>query len=41
VLDGNGLMLAITNPIFAGPIPTPTLNTYGDFVDVTKPALRS
>jgi hypothetical protein len=40
VLDGNGLMLAITNPIFAGPTPTPTLNTYGDFVDVTKPALR-
>lgn len=41
VLDGNGLMLAITNPIFAGPIPTPVLNTYGDFVDVSKPALRS
>ncbi len=41
VLDGNGLMLAITNPIFAGPVPTPTLNTYGDFVDVTKPALRT
>jgi hypothetical protein len=40
VLDGNGLMLAITNPIYAGPTPTPTLNTYGDFVDVTKPALR-
>jgi hypothetical protein len=40
VLDGNGLMLAITNPIFAGPVPTPTLNTYGDFVDVSKPALR-
>ncbi len=40
VLDGNGLMLAITNPIFAGPLPTPTLNTYGDFVDVTQPALR-
>jgi hypothetical protein len=39
VLDGNGMMLAITNPIFAGPVPTPTLNTYGDFVDVTKPAL--
>ena len=41
VWDGNGLLLAITNPIFAGPMPTPTLNTYGDFVDVTKPALRS
>jgi hypothetical protein len=41
VLDGNGLMLAITNPIFAGPVPTPTLNTYGDFVDVAIPALRS
>ncbi|MCC6454530.1 MAG: PHP domain-containing protein [Caldilineaceae bacterium] len=41
VLDGNGLMLAITNPIFAGPVPTPTLNTYGDFVDVTIPSLRS
>jgi hypothetical protein len=40
VLDGNGLMLAITNPIFAGPLPTPMLNTYGDFVDVTKAALR-
>ena len=40
VLDGNGMILAITNPIFAGPVPTPTLNTYGDFVDVTKPALR-
>lgn len=39
VLDGNGMMLAITNPIFAGPRPTPTLNTYGDFVDVSKPAL--
>lgn len=41
VLDGNGLLLAITNPIFAGPTPTPTLNRYGDFVDVTQPALRS
>ena len=41
VLDGNGLMLAITNPIFAGPTPTPTLNTYGDFVDVSQPALRA
>lgn len=41
VLDGNGLMLAITNPIFAGPAPAPSLNTYGDFVDVTIPALRS
>jgi hypothetical protein len=40
VLDGNGMILAITNPIFAGPVPTPKLNTYGDFVDVTKPALR-
>lgn len=40
VLDGNGLMLAITNPIFAGVVPTPTLNTYGDFVDVSVPALR-
>jgi hypothetical protein len=40
VLDGNGLMLAITNPIFAGPTPTPVLNTYGDFVDVSIPALR-
>ena len=40
VLDGNGLMLAITNPIFAGPMPTPTRNTYGDFVDVSIPALR-
>lgn len=41
VLDGNGMMLAIANPIFAGPLPMPTLNTYGDFVDVNKPALRS
>ncbi len=41
VLDGNGLMLAVTNPIFAGPIPTPTLNHYGDFVDVAQPALRA
>ena len=40
VLDGNGLMLAITNPIFSGPMPTPTRNTYGDFVDVNIPALR-
>lgn len=40
VLDGNGLMLAITNPIYCGPKPTPTLNTYGDFVDVSKPTLR-
>lgn len=41
VLDGNGMMLAIANPIYAGPTPTPTLNTYGDFVDVAKPALRA
>lgn len=40
VLDGHGLLLAITNPIFAGPRQVPTLNTYGDFVDVSIPALR-
>jgi hypothetical protein len=40
VLDGNGLMLAITNPIYTGPRATPQLNTYGDFVDVTIPALK-
>jgi hypothetical protein len=40
VLDGNGMMLAITNPIYAGTRVTPTLNTYGDFVDVAIPALK-
>lgn len=33
VLDGNGLLWALTNPIFAGPQPTPTRTRYGDFVD--------
>ena len=40
VVDGNGLLLALTNPIFAGPTPTATLTRYGDFVDVDKIALR-
>ncbi|RIK53692.1 MAG: hypothetical protein DCC57_07975 [Chloroflexi bacterium] len=41
VLDGNGLLAAVTNPIFAGPRPAPVLTRYGDFVDVTQPALRA
>lgn len=41
VLDGNGLLLALTNPIYAGPQVTPTHNCYGDFVDVTTMTLRS
>ena len=32
VYDSAGLMLAITNPIFAGPPCEPTLHTFGDFV---------
>jgi hypothetical protein len=33
VRDDDGLLLAITNPIFAGPLPVePALRTYGDFV---------
>jgi hypothetical protein len=32
VYDEAGLMLAITNPIFAGPRPEPQLHTFGDFV---------
>ncbi|HXF64056.1 MAG TPA: CehA/McbA family metallohydrolase [Caldilineaceae bacterium] len=43
VLDGNGLILAVTNPIFAGPARPPASRRYGDFVDVTagkQPALR-
>jgi hypothetical protein len=40
VLDGNGMILAVTNPIYAGPVPTPTRNRYADFVDVAIPALH-
>jgi hypothetical protein len=40
VLDGHGLLLAVTNPIFAGPVHSPTLRHYGDFVDVARLALR-
>jgi hypothetical protein len=43
VLDGHGLLLAVTNPIFAGPLRPPNLRCYGDFVDVAdgrQPALR-
>jgi hypothetical protein len=32
VLDQNGHMLAITNPIFVGPLSAPRLHKYGDFV---------
>lgn len=39
VLDGNGLLWALTNPIFAGPQPTPTRTRYGDFVDTETLAL--
>jgi hypothetical protein len=31
VLDANGLMRAITNPIFAGPARTPDMRLFGDF----------
>ncbi|MGH2522130.1 MAG: CehA/McbA family metallohydrolase [Anaerolineales bacterium] len=34
VLDREGMMLAITNPIFAGPARTPDRNTFGDFVSL-------
>ncbi|GAB4533372.1 MAG: hypothetical protein Kow0063_15230 [Anaerolineae bacterium] len=34
VLDQNGHMLAITNPIFAGRFSVPRLHKYGDFVDL-------
>lgn len=33
VYDEAGLMLAITNPIFAGPRRQPVLQTFGDFVE--------
>lgn len=32
VLDPNGLMLAVTNPIFVGPRRDPVAQTFGDFV---------
>lgn len=32
VIDPHGQMLAVTNPIFAGPRPLPELHYYGDFV---------
>lgn len=31
--DEVGQLLAISNPIFVGPVPRPSLHTYGDFVD--------
>ncbi len=34
VLDGNGMLLAVTNPIFAGPRPLSSRDRYGDFVDI-------
>lgn len=34
--DADGLMLAITNPIFFGPRPEPDRFYYGDFVDTGK-----
>jgi hypothetical protein len=34
-LDQDGQLLAITNPIFGGPIRTPDLHKYGDFVEVS------
>jgi hypothetical protein len=42
VLDHRGHILAVTNPIFAGPQKKPSVRTYGDFVEVqpegeTKP----
>ena len=41
VLDPNGLILAVTNPIFAGPRVTPTLTRYGDFVDFRDLSLKT
>ena len=40
VLDPNGLILAVTNPIFAGPRVAPTRTRYGDFVDFTDLSLK-
>lgn len=34
VLDQDGLMLAITNPVFVGRRRSPDLHTYGDFVNL-------
>ena len=41
VLDPNGLILAVTNPIFAGPRVTPTLTRYDDFVDFSDLSLKN
>lgn len=40
VLDGHGMLQAVTNPIFAGSQPLPSPTRFGDFVDVETLRIR-